>query len=1216
MYYNMEPIAVMKLLLGKDELPIDCHLTRATIRDIDLYKQGSEELSYDSDEFSCFSSSSSSIDTELYLEKDKDDAIIPDCSAPLENSDPMQPCDGDKEELTEQIEDSNKEQELMKQLGLPTSFGGSFVIKNEECTKKEKRKRRPPKKRKKKKFSSSSSKDVEPEKVNLLGGDQETSKTEEPFLIPEIPPETFSLVTQPALDVDSVWQDYWLKYGEYLVWQGWVTKYPDQLDLQNSTYVVPPIAEVEIETEETGLDEEEVKDNSCQNLNFEHVLAEPQQSECNSSFEDSDTSQKHANADGHALKSLNDVDLTPIKGNNQPLSDTDCDNIVKVSNVLSDILNSVSNSCNSKSSLMTENERPIDGFQDSEEEQTNYSLSQFPGCTSKPEEIDLQTTGSNLTHQEATDRIHNSSAKNELQVSESNFTVDQLKEEALTNPNEKKASQTDENIKNQSNPQLLWTFRTQGRSFDDAVERTMKSVTELSQEEMLEDISEPYNENGNPDAHNRANEKAELVQMMHCYSCHQDNISEAVDLYEVSGESVEKKENQEDGAEEEIQTYAEIWNDLWNEHYQECYWFYYNQFQAAYERHLPYSQVPKENSGADDQEIDCLVDKEPLYSRQLKTSGDHCYNICQPVENIDANVEQEAQSMNTEMTESSQIESITKEMTSIIVREDEIESVRGSNSSENQPQDGGGHKRKGSSKQTTPPHESSSNSGPCEGKTGGPSSNSMNSMSSGDDDPPNERPTKLSRSHEEEVDGEETTCEEKQLNQVKEQEDWRADCVKRTEHLTESMESLGYTIFNEVEEKKSAKVSRVQLLIHQDSLPKYAKMNAGKKPMHIRFDSEDESDNDVKDNDSDNSKKISVKTKPLKSKTLNKVKTFLESIESNSELAKQPLQEEMENVNSNCFKEDDKESSLKPCETEDGDKTAVDVNATVSCDGNAVMRNDNSSTSLASDGDISHRVSADSSAASADQISDSPSDITRTERIVDMKKNRSKSKAKNLNKLTEVPAEIMNEKKTLMKYWAQRFRLFSRFDEGVKMDRESWFSVTPERIAEHIAERCRCDVIVDGFCGVGGNAIQFAFTCSHVIAIDIDPIKVEYARHNAQVYGVEDHIEFIVGDYMQVVPHLKAVDVVFLCPPWGGPDYLKSKVFDVEKMEIKASSLFSVARKVTNNIAFFIPRNTSAEQLGSLAAPHGYVEVEQNILNNKLKTITAYYGELIMEGKK
>lgn len=42
---------------------------------------------------------------------------------------------------------------------------------------------------------------------------------------------------------------------------------------------------------------------------------------------------------------------------------------------------------------------------------------------------------------------------------------------------------------------------------------------------------------------------------------------------------------------------------------------------------------------------------------------------------------------------------------------------------------------------------------------------------------------------------------------------------------------------------------------------------------------------------------------------------------------------------------------------------------------------------------------------------------------------------------------------------------------------EGWFSVTPEKIAEHIAERCQCDLIIDAFCGVGGNAIQFAFFC-------------------------------------------------------------------------------------------------------------------------------------------
>lgn len=46
------------------------------------------------------------------------------------------------------------------------------------------------------------------------------------------------------------------------------------------------------------------------------------------------------------------------------------------------------------------------------------------------------------------------------------------------------------------------------------------------------------------------------------------------------------------------------------------------------------------------------------------------------------------------------------------------------------------------------------------------------------------------------------------------------------------------------------------------------------------------------------------------------------------------------------------------------------------------------------------------------------------------------------------------------------------------------------------------------------------------------------AKHNASVYGVSDRIEFIVGDYLQMCERLKA-DVVFLSPPWGGPEYMK-----------------------------------------------------------------------------
>lgn len=53
------------------------------------------------------------------------------------------------------------------------------------------------------------------------------------------------------------------------------------------------------------------------------------------------------------------------------------------------------------------------------------------------------------------------------------------------------------------------------------------------------------------------------------------------------------------------------------------------------------------------------------------------------------------------------------------------------------------------------------------------------------------------------------------------------------------------------------------------------------------------------------------------------------------------------------------------------------------------------------------------------------------------------------------------------------------------------------------------------------NFYHFVSRGNHVIAIDIDPLKVALAYNNAVVYGVEDYIEFIVGDFFQLAPSLK-----------------------------------------------------------------------------------------------
>ncbi|XP_075096612.1 uncharacterized protein LOC107819562 isoform X1 [Nicotiana tabacum] len=200
---------------------------------------------------------------------------------------------------------------------------------------------------------------------------------------------------------------------------------------------------------------------------------------------------------------------------------------------------------------------------------------------------------------------------------------------------------------------------------------------------------------------------------------------------------------------------------------------------------------------------------------------------------------------------------------------------------------------------------------------------------------------------------------------------------------------------------------------------------------------------------------------------------------------------------------------------------------------------------------------------------------------------------------------------SLSKYWCQRYLLFNKYDEGIQMDEEGWFSVTPEAIAKHHALRCGSGTIVDLFTGVGGNSIQFAKRSKHVIAIDIDPKKIDFAQHNAAIYGVCDQIDFIRGDSLVLAPKLKA-DVVFMSPPWGGPDYLKERTFDMITMlrPHDGNFLFSVGRGIASKVVMFLPRNVDINQLAELSLsvnPPWLLEVEKNYLNGKLKAVTAYF---------
>jgi len=296
------------------------------------------------------------------------------------------------------------------------------------------------------------------------------------------------------------------------------------------------------------------------------------------------------------------------------------------------------------------------------------------------------------------------------------------------------------------------------------------------------------------------------------------------------------------------------------------------------------------------------------------------------------------------------------------------------------------------------------------------------------------------------------------------------------------------------------------------------------------------------------------------------------------------------------------------------------------------------------------------------------------------------------------------------KYWAQRHRFFSKFDQGIRLDPEGWFSVTPEVIANHIASRLEeaapaliaerilrqsllnmllpppltskdTDgastneglVVLDAFTGCGGNSIAFGSlkknVVSLVVCLDINREKLRNAAHNASVYGIpRDRLIFIECDALQVlekyykdgklintlIPPSSSslssleyingfsigslellpprIDAIYMDPPWGGTDYhmLGMNGYDIKKdmkIPIKCTDdlspgkdsyvngleLLKLASAATSShyVIFDVPRNTYKRGIGHAAFEAGYrgnIKLEENYLNGRFKTLTAYLG--------
>ena len=177
----------------------------------------------------------------------------------------------------------------------------------------------------------------------------------------------------------------------------------------------------------------------------------------------------------------------------------------------------------------------------------------------------------------------------------------------------------------------------------------------------------------------------------------------------------------------------------------------------------------------------------------------------------------------------------------------------------------------------------------------------------------------------------------------------------------------------------------------------------------------------------------------------------------------------------------------------------------------------------------------------------------------------------------------------------------SKFNKPVFTCGEGVRFATPEVVASYRAGRLKTGVLADISCGIGGQTVCFAEECDRVYGVDIDGERLECARRNAGVYGV-DNITFIEGDALspQVVEQVADANIIFSDPARPAEEDVRQ----TDSLRPGIPMVMEAYRDVTGSFAFEAPPQMPPERI-DFDCEREYLGVD-----GQLNRLTLYFGPL------
>ena len=114
---------------------------------------------------------------------------------------------------------------------------------------------------------------------------------------------------------------------------------------------------------------------------------------------------------------------------------------------------------------------------------------------------------------------------------------------------------------------------------------------------------------------------------------------------------------------------------------------------------------------------------------------------------------------------------------------------------------------------------------------------------------------------------------------------------------------------------------------------------------------------------------------------------------------------------------------------------------------------------------------------------------------------------------------------------------------GLKVDEEGLYSITHPKESDIISKTI-IDIIgyqdikiIDMTAGCGGNMISFIKYFKYVIGIELDKLRYKILKENLEKYSQNNYQLLCYDATKYPFDNDDDNDVLFIDPPWGGPDY-------------------------------------------------------------------------------